>query len=266
LNEKDNADMPKLDAFREKMLRGEVCFGTAITFTDPAITESLAGDLDFVWIDGEHNALSLETIQLHLMAVKGSTTFPVVRVAWNDPVLLKPVLDIGAPGVVIPLIRTAEDARLAVAACRYPPQGIRGYGPRRASRYGRDGGPEYCQQANDSIMVNVQIEHAEAVKNVDAILATEGLSGIVIGPNDLAASMGHTGRPNHPDVVQAIDNVIAKARAAKKFVGAGCGVAPDELCDWARRGAQWLMMGADFVLLRKMAVDTIAAVKAERHG
>ncbi len=258
--------MPKLEPFREKMLRGEVCFGTAITFTDPAISESLAGDLDFVWIDAEHNALSLETIQLHLMAVKGTATFPVVRVAWNDPVLLKPVLDIGAPGVVVPLIRTAEDARLAVSACRYPPEGIRGFGPRRGSRYGRDGGPEYCQQANDSIMVNVQIEHAEAVKNVDAILATEGLSGIVIGPNDLAGSMGHTGRPTHPDVSKAIDSVIAKARAAKKFVGIGCGIAPAELRDWARRGVQWLLMGADFVLLRKMTLETVAAVKADLNG
>src|SRR6202451_2088998 len=172
--------MPKLDPFREKMLRGEVCLGTTITFTDPAVTESLADDLDFVWIDAEHNALSLETIQLHLMAVRNSTTFPVVRVAWNDPVLLKPVLDIGAPGVVVPLIRTPEDARLAVAACLYPPEGVRGFGPRRASRFGREGGPEFCRQANETIMVNVQIEHAEAVRNADAILAAEGLSGIVI--------------------------------------------------------------------------------------
>ncbi len=203
--------MPSLDPFREKMLRGEVCFGTAITFTDPTITELLAGDLDFVWIDAEHNALSLESIQLHLMAVKGTQAFPVVRVAWNDPVLIKPVLDIGTPGVVVPLIRTAADVALAVAACRYPPKGIRGFGPRRASRYGRDSGPEYCAAADASIMVNVQIEHAEAVKNLDAILATEGLAGIVIGPNDLAGSMGHPGRPDHPDVQKSIDTVIARA-------------------------------------------------------
>ncbi|HEV8071164.1 MAG TPA: aldolase/citrate lyase family protein [Planctomycetaceae bacterium] len=255
--------MPGLDPFREKMLRGEVCFGTAITFTDPTITELLAGELDFVWIDAEHNALSLESIQLHLMAVKGTQAFPVVRVAWNDPVLLKPVLDIGAPGVVVPLIRTADDAALAVAACRYPPKGIRGFGPRRASRYGRDSGPEYCAAADASIMVNVQIEHAEAVKNLDAILATEGLSGIVIGPNDLAGSMGHPGRPDHPDVQKSIDTVIARARAAKKFVGVGASAEPGELADWARRGVQWLMVGADFALLRKGTVQTIAATRAK---
>jgi 2-keto-3-deoxy-L-rhamnonate aldolase RhmA len=258
--------MAKLEPFREKMLRGEVCFGTAITYYDPAISESLAGDLDFIWIDAEHNALSLETIQLHLMAVRGTSTFPVVRVAWNDPVLLKPVLDIGAPGVVVPLIRTAEDAKLAVSACRYPPEGIRGFGPRRAARYGRDGGPEYCRQANESIMVNVQIEHAEAVKNLDAILATEGLSGVLIGPNDLAGSMGHTGRPTDPEVSKAIDTVIAKSRAAKKFVGIGCGTEPAELRNWANRGIQWLLVGADFLLLRKVVTETVAAVKSSLNG
>jgi 2-keto-3-deoxy-L-rhamnonate aldolase RhmA len=258
--------MTKFEPFREKMSRGEVCIGTAITFYDPAISEALAGDLDFIWIDAEHNALSLETIQLHLMAVRGTTTFPVVRVAWNDPVLLKPVLDIGAPGVIVPLIRTADDAKLAVSACRYPPEGIRGYGPRRAARYGRDSGAEYCRQANESIMINVQIEHADAVKNLDAILATEGLSGVLVGPNDLAGSMGHTGPPTHPDVAKAIDTVIAKSRAAKKFVGIGCGTDAAELRNWANRGVQWLLMGADFSLLRKATVDTVAAVRAGLNG
>jgi 2-keto-3-deoxy-L-rhamnonate aldolase RhmA len=255
--------MTTFEPFREKMLRGEICFGTTITFTDPAITESLCGDLDFVWIDTEHNALSLESVQLHLMAVKGSPTFPLVRVGWNDPVLLKPVLDIGAPGIIVPLIRTPEDARLAVAACRYPPKGIRGFGPRRAARFGRDTGVEYCERADASIMINVQIEHADAVKNLDAILATDGLSGIVIGPNDLAGSMGHTGRPNHPDVLAAIDTVITKTRDAKKFVGIGSSAEPDALLDWIRRGVQWLLMGADFILLRKAACETVAAVRSK---
>jgi 2-keto-3-deoxy-L-rhamnonate aldolase RhmA len=248
--------------FHQKMLRGELCFGTAITFTDPAITEALADDLDCIWIDTEHNALSLETVQWHLMAVRNSRAFPLVRVAWNDPVLLKPVLDIGAPGVIVPLIRTAEDARNAVAACRYPPQGIRGFGPRRAARYGRESGPEYCRRADESIMVNVQIEHAEAVKNLDSILAVEGLSGIVIGPNDLAGSMGLSGSPDRPEVVATIEKVIHAARAAQKFVGIGSSDEPEALVGWARRGVHWVSMGADFQLLRKAATQTIAAARA----
>ncbi|HEX4072941.1 MAG TPA: aldolase/citrate lyase family protein, partial [Planctomycetaceae bacterium] len=108
--------------------------------------------------------------------------------------------------------------------------------------------------------------HVEAVKNLDAILATEGLSGVMIGPNDLAGSMGHTGHPTHPDVAKAIDTVIAKSRAAKKFVGIGCGVEAAELRNWANRGVQWLLMGADFSLLRKATVDTVAAVRAGLNG
>src|SRR5690349_5470490 len=121
----------------DKLRRGQVCLGTTITFADPTVTEALCGVLDFVWIDMEHNPLSLEAVQGHIMATKGSDTTPLVRVPWNDPVLIKPVLDIGAAGVIIPLIRTADDARRAVAACRYPPDGIRGFGPRRPSNYGR---------------------------------------------------------------------------------------------------------------------------------
>ena len=121
-----------------------------------------------------------------------------------------------------------------------------------------------------ALIIIIIIVHAAYVAvirpNADAILATEGLSGIVIGPNDLAGSMGHIGRPNHAEVGRAIDSVIAKARAAKKFVGLGCGVDPAEVRDWANRGVQWLLMGADFQLLRKVSVETVAAVKAGLFG
>lgn len=134
--------MENASKFRDKLRRGQLCLGSFITCTDPTITEALCSVSDFVWIDMEHNALSLEAVQAHLMATKGSDTTGLVRVPWNDPVLIKPVLDIGADGVVVPLVRTADDVRRAVAACRYPPEGIRGFGPRRASGYGRLGGPE----------------------------------------------------------------------------------------------------------------------------
>ena len=127
------------------MRRGEVCLGTAISFSDPTVTEALCNVLDFVWIDTEHNPLSLEDVQGHIMATKGTDVLPLVRVPWNDPVLIKPILDIGAAGVIVPMIRTADDVRLAVAACRYPPEGIRGFGPRRPSNYARLGGPEFCK-------------------------------------------------------------------------------------------------------------------------
>jgi len=236
-------------AFRDKLQRGQVCLGTCITFSDPTVTEALAATLDFVWIDMEHNPLSLGEVQGHILATKGSGTTALVRVPWNDPVLIKPVLDIGAAGVIVPLVRTAEDVRRAVAACKYPPEGVRGYGPRRPSNYGRRGGPDFIRTANASILPIAQIEHIDAVNNLEEILTVPGLATLVIGPNDLAGSMGHAGEPRHPDVLRAIDTILAKARKAGVPVGLGVGGEPNDLLDWIKKGVRWLSIGSDFWLL-----------------
>ena len=256
--------MERASSFKTKLSQGQICIGTGISFIDPTITEALCGLLDFVWIDMEHTALSLETVQAHVMATKGGGTTPLVRVSWNDPVIIKPVLDIGAAGVIVPLIRTAEDARRAVAACRYPPEGIRGYGPRRPSNYGRQGGSAFCQSANESVIVIVQIEHLDAVNNLDEILSVQGLTGIVVGPNDLSGSMGHMGEPRHPAVLRVIETVIAKARQSGVFVGIAVGDDPDVLTEWVDKGMQWLLMGCDFSLLLRAASQVCRQVR-EHH-
>jgi 2-dehydro-3-deoxyglucarate aldolase/4-hydroxy-2-oxoheptanedioate aldolase len=253
-------------AFRDKMRRGQVCLGTVITFGDPAVTEALAADLDFLWLDGEHCPLSLEQIQGHLMAAKGSGAAVLVRVAWNDPVLIKPVLDAGADGIIVPLVRTADDVRRAVAACKYPPEGVRGFGPRRPSRYGRRGGPEFLREANASVLTVAQVEHVEAVNNLDAILAVAGLSAILLGPNDLSASLGHGGQPGHPEVVGAIDTVLAKAGRAGVPVGLAAGAEPDEFTAWVDKGVRWLTIGADFWLMVRALTQLTAHVRAHLRG
>jgi 2-dehydro-3-deoxyglucarate aldolase/4-hydroxy-2-oxoheptanedioate aldolase len=253
--------MENANKLREKLRRGQVCVGTCITFTDPTVTEALCGLLDLVWIDTEHNPLTVEAVQGHIMATKGSDTAAIVRVAWNDPVLIKPVLDVGAAGVIVPLIRTADDARRAVAACLYPPEGVRGFGPRRPSNYGRLGGPDFCRTANATVMPMVQIEHSEAVENIDAILAVPKLAGILLGPNDLAASMGHTGEPRHPDVLRAIDTVIGRARRVGIPVGVGAGDDPEGLADWVARGVNWVSMGGDCSLLIRAAAQAAGRVR-----
>ena len=239
--------MENASKFRSKIGRGEVCLGTIISCTDATITEALcaSGVSDFVWIDMEHSALSLETVQAHLMATRGSDTASLVRVPWNDAVLIKPVLDMGADGVIVPLVRTAEDVRQAVAACRYPPEGIRGFGPRRASGYGRLGGPEYCRLANETVIVVVQIEHIDAAHNLDQILAVPGLTSIVIGPNDLAGSMGLMGQPGHPEVVSVMETIVAKTRQTGVWASVAVGGGPEDFAAWARRGAQWMPVGSD---------------------
>lgn len=241
---------------------GEFCLGTCISFTDPTVTEALCSvaGFDFIWIDMEHNALSLEAVQAHIMATKGSRVTPLVRVAWNDPVLIKPVLDIGAAGIIVPMIRTAEEARRAMAACRFPPDGIRGFGPRRSSNYGRLGGPAYCQEANREILSIIQIEHIDAVNNLDEILAVPGLTSIVVGSNDLSGSMGHMGEPRHPEVLRAVELVISKAGKAGVFVGIGTCDDPETLIEWIDKGMQWLAMGDDYSLMLRAADQVSSCV------
>jgi 2-keto-3-deoxy-L-rhamnonate aldolase RhmA len=235
--------------FRDQIAAGTPVLGTCVTFFDPTVTEALTRVLDFVWIDSEHNPMSLERIQGHILATKGTRTAPLVRVAANDPVLIKPVLDVGAAGVIVPLVKSAEDVRLAVAACRYPPDGIRGYGPRRPADYGRLGGPDYLRLANESIITVVQIEQREAFDDLDELLAVPGLTSIMVGPNDLSASLGFAGQPTHPEVIRAIDTIIAKAKAAKVPAGIAVGPDPEALAGWLDKGFAWVAMGADFSLL-----------------
>jgi 2-keto-3-deoxy-L-rhamnonate aldolase RhmA len=252
--------------FRDKLAGGKTLVGTCITFGDATVTEALTRTLDFVWIDMEHNPLSLAHVQGHIMATKGSETTPLVRVPANDPALIKPVLDIGAAGVIVPLVKTADDVRLAVSACRYPPDGVRGFGPRRPSGFGARGGPEFCQAANKSIITIVQIEQAEALRNLAEILAVTGLTSIVVGPNDLAASLGHTGQPRHPEVLRAIDGVIAMARDAKVPMGIAVGDDPDLLVEWADKGVNWLAMAADYALLFRAASQLATRVRERPRG
>jgi 2-dehydro-3-deoxyglucarate aldolase/4-hydroxy-2-oxoheptanedioate aldolase len=235
--------------FKDTLKRGDIALGTIISFNDPTITEALCRDLDFVWIDAEHSPMTLEIIQAHVMATKGSRATPIVRVPWNDPVLIKPILDLGAEGIIVPLVRTSQDAEKAVAACKYPPEGIRGYGPRRPSDYGRQSGPEFIKRMNDSVLVILQIEHIDAVNNIDQMLAVPGISSLVIGSNDLSGSLGLLGQPRHPQVLEAIDRVIAAARRASVFVGIGIGNDSGVINDWISKGMQWVAMGNDMSLL-----------------
>jgi 2-keto-3-deoxy-L-rhamnonate aldolase RhmA len=248
--------------FREKLQSRHLCLGVAISFYDPTATDALCGLLDFVWIDMEHNALSLEAVQAHIMATEASETAALVRVPSHDPAVIKTVLDLGADGIIVPNVRTVDEARSAVAACRYPPDGIRGYGPRRPSRYGRTGGPAFCKAANQAVFVVAQIEHIDAVRDIDNILAVPGLDSIVFGPNDLSGSMGHMGEPNHPEVVSAMETVTSKALKTSVAIGVGAG-GPDEIRHWIDRGVHWAMVGGDVTLMVGAAQETVERLR--RH-
>src|SRR5689334_1934578 len=146
------------------------------------------------------------------------TAEPVVRCAWNDAVLIKRILDIGARSLLVPFVQDADEARRAVAATRYPPLGIRGVSVApRANLYGRV--PDYHATSHENICVLVQVETASAMKEIEAIAAVPGVDGIFIGPSDLAADLGHLANANHPDVQSAIARGAARIRAAGKSAG-----------------------------------------------
>jgi len=239
--------------FRERIQRGHLCIGTNVTLADQTVAEALCGTLDFLWIDMEHNPLTLMDVQGHIIATKGTDTTPIVRIRSNDPNLIKQVLDIGAAGVIVPMIQNAKDVRLAVAACRYPPEGIRGYGPRRPSNYGRSDGPTYCREANKLVLCMVQIEHKDALADLDAILDVSGLDGIVVGPMDLSGALGHMADPGHPEVMKAIERILTKARESRIMVGIAIGNDPDQAAYWIQNGAHWVSLGCDYTYMLETA-------------
>jgi len=202
---------------KEKLQKKEAVIGTFISLGHPDVTEVLSGmGFDWLLIDGEHSVISLETMTLMMQAMNGSNCTPIVRPQWNDMVIIKRILDIGAHGVLIPWVNTREQAEYAVRACRYPPVGLRGYGPRRAAL----NDPNYLRTANDEILVIVQIETREAVDNVDEILVVDGIDACYIGPFDLAMSYG-LGLPkwDDPEYLAAFDRVLEAADKAGKPAG-----------------------------------------------
>jgi 2-dehydro-3-deoxyglucarate aldolase/4-hydroxy-2-oxoheptanedioate aldolase len=232
--------------FRRRLQTGPVCLGASITFTDPLVTHALADSVDFFWIDLEHGLMSADALHGHMLAAHAKGVPALVRVTAGTTPFIKPVLDSGVDGIIVPQIRRAEEVRQVVDDCRYPPLGRRGYGPRVPSNYGRDGGRDYVSRANRDLFVAVQIETVDAVEAIDEIVAVPGLDSLVLGPWDLSASMGRLGDVEHPEVVAALEMVIAKARAAGLSVGSGMGPDPAYAALMAQRGVQWIQMGADY--------------------
>ena len=252
-----------VDRFKAKVARGELCVGTSITFTDPAISE-LVGDAgyDFTWIDMEHCPIDIATALGHVMAVRGTGAAPFVRVPAGDPIIIKPILELHPAAIIAPQVQSIADVQEVVAACKYPPVGIRGFGPRRGRQFGGQPYPEYLIDADEQIMVIVQIEHIDAVTDLDEILAVEGLDGLCVGFNDLAGSMGLSGKVTDPRVVAVTEEVIDKTRQSDKTIGISMGYDRDAVAHWLARGLQWISLGGDFNLLYAKVKHTLDDVRA----
>ncbi|MBP6018576.1 MAG: 4-hydroxy-2-oxoheptanedioate aldolase [Burkholderiaceae bacterium] len=250
-----------INAFKRAIQNGEVQIGLWQGLAS-AYTAELCATVGYDWllIDAEHVPNTIQTTLSQLQAVAAYPVAPVVRSAWNDPIELKRLLDIGAQNLLIPMVQNAEEARAAVAAVRYPPHGTRGVGTAlaRAARWG--GVEDYVTRSNEEICLLCQVETAEALQELDSILAVEGVDGVFIGPADLAASMGHLGNPGHPEVRTAIEAAILRIRAAGKAPGILQGdVAMAR--HYLDLGVQFIAVGVDAVLLRRAANDLLAQFK-----
>ncbi len=243
--------------FAARLRAGETLLGSIVTLPSPEVAElfSRAG-FDWLFVDTEHAPLDPLAAQGLLQAARCPC---LVRVPSGEEAVIKKALDIGAAGVVVPQVNTAADAARIVSYCRYPPRGSRGVGIVRAQGYGLDF-KQYVAGANDSIIVMLQIEHFEAVNNIDAIVRVPGVDALMIGPYDLSGTMGRLGDVNHPEVEQAIERVRTACAAAGMKLGIFAATA-EGMQPYVRKGYSLPIAGMDLMLLGAAAKALVQALK-----
>lgn len=236
------------NSLKAALRRGDKQIGLWLTLGSHTATEiSAHAGFDWLLIDMEHTVSDVADVLGHLRAAVGGTAEPMVRVPWNDAVVIKRVLDIGARSLLVPYVQNADEARKAVAATRYPPAGIRGYsGMSRANDYARN--KSYATAAAEEIFLAVQVESPEAVVNAGAIAAVDGIDGVFVGPNDLAANMGLVGRSGDAEVRDVIRTALAPIRAAGKAAGV-LENNVDRAKAWFDEGFSFIGVGSDTGLL-----------------
>ena len=232
-------DLPE-NRFKRALAAGRPQIGLWNSLSSYLTVEVIAGaGFDWVLLDMEHSPNDLPLLHTQLQAMmEYPESAPVVRAPWNDMVMIKRLLDLGAQSLLLPYVQNAAEAANAVRYIRYPPHGVRGMaGTSRATRFGRIG--NYFARAHEELCLLVQVETREALDEIEAIAAVPGIDGIFIGPGDLSASMGHLGNLTHPEVIAAIDDAMRRIRKA--------GSAPGILTGDEKLARRWLDMGALFV-------------------
>lgn len=237
--------------FREALRPGKPLIGIWSMLNSINASEGLGwAGFDWLLIDGEHAPITLPDAMTHLRALAPTPTVPIVRLPWNDRILLKQFLDAGARTLMLPYVQNADEARAAVDAMHYPPRGSRGVAAmHRASRYGFEN--DYLRNASDSLFLIVQAETAEALGNMEMIAAVDGVDAVFFGPGDLAASMGKLGQPADPEVTDAIDRATDQVRV--------CGKAAGVLAPTSDLAERHLRAGYDFVSVANEAALLFAA-------
>jgi 2-dehydro-3-deoxyglucarate aldolase len=248
---------------REKMRAGQSTIGCFLGLGSPNVAELLA-HLGFDWlvIETEHSALDSAQVEHVLMAMGGTNTIPLVRVPSSDPLFIQRALDMGAMGVVVPLVKTAAEVEAIVCATRYPPVGTRGFGPLRASHYAIDY-TDYLTRANDNVIVALILETKEAVEHLDELAAVPGLDAVYLGLWDLCLSMGlNPLEMPFPEIEAAIQRALEVGRKTGLAIGFGAAT-PEELRRRQQEGFTFLGYGPDYYLLAEAARAGLAVFQRE---
>lgn len=248
--------------FRSRLGAGELLIGTLVTLQAPEVTELLV-ELGFDWlfVDTEHGPFDSRAAQGLLQAA--GTDFPcLIRVPAGEEVWIKKALDIGAAGVIVPQVNSAEQAERIVHLCKYPPEGVRGVGIARAHGFGHRF-QEYVDTANQQVTVVIQIEHIDAVRNIQAIVAVPGIDAILVGPYDLSASLGKVGQVADPDVQQAIALVGETCSNAGVKLGA-FGVDARAVEPFIEQGFTLIAVGVDTLFLMQAAEAALSEIATQR--
>lgn len=237
---------------KAKLKKGQVSIGSWMSMAHVSIAEILAmAGYEWVVVETEHTAIDVSEVLQLVIAIERRGAIPLVRLAWNDPIQAKAVLDSGAAGVLVPMVNTKAEAEAAVAAVKYPPLGSRGVGLARAQDYGQNF-TDYVTHANEDTLLIVQIEHVDAVKNIEEILSVPGIDGTFIGPYDLSMSLGVPGQLDHPDVVAGKRKVLEASLRHGVAPGIHL-VHPDraarDLPACIREGYRFIALGTDILFL-----------------
>lgn len=256
-------DVPdaKLNRLRRVLAAGEPSFGLIATIPSIQTVQTLArAGVDWLIIDMEHGPIDVSSAHAMIVATADTSTVPFVRLPWLHPWQAKPAMDLGALGIVFPMICTRAQAEAAVRSVRYPPEGDRLWGPFYAPmRWGKDI-PQYIAAANESMLTIATIEHPDAVRDIDEIVSTPGVDLAFIGPGDLAMSLGIPGQFEHPKFKAAVEAAEAGILRNKVPLG-GVARTPDQAKQMLDRGYRALVFGFDWMLLQQAAARFLEEVR-----
>lgn len=249
-------------SLKQKLKNNELTIGSWIMMADSMSVEVMAlAGFDWLVVDIEHTPIDMETVKTLIITIQANDMKALVRVSKNEEVVIKKVLDIGADGIIVPMVSSKEDAMQAVEYAKYPPVGKRGVGLYRASKYGTNF-EAYKKWVDEELVIIAQIEHIDAVNNIDEIISVEGIDGTIIGPYDLSGSMGYPGEFEREDVKEAVQHVLARCK--KYNMPSGFHVVdtePEKLNEKIAQGCTFLAYGIDYFFMRDAATSGMQQIK-----